>query len=279
MKNRQRGVAALGVALLLLSTMALVALFANRSLLFEQKSAANQTRATRAFELAEAGLEWATAMLNDPRPVDATCTPTAAGLSFRDRYLGGGGAFAPVTTARPSCRIAQGALACSCPEPGNDPALGSGDEPSFGVAFAPVAGDGDSVQLTAWGCTGQSTRCVPGSAQQSADAAAKAGVALKLRPLLRALPVAAVTAAGTVQLGAARLANLDLASHGALVVAGRAIDAATATLQTLAGSPAANTLYAGDAALDRLLAQATDGGAVFNASFGMSPERYRAAAG
>lgn len=279
MKNRQRGVAALAVVLLLLATMALVALAANRALLVEQRSSANQARATRAFELAEAGVEWATALLNDPRPVDAACAPAAAGASLRDKVLGDGAAFAPLASVRPACRIAQGALACSCPEPGNDPALPAGDAPAFGVAFAAVAGDTAAVQLTAWGCSGQAARCVPGAARPDADATAKVTAVLKRRPLLRVLPVAAVTAGGAVQLGAARVANLDRASHGALAVAGSGIDPTGATLQTLAGSPPANALYAADATLARLLAQQPDGSALFNAFFGMTPDRYRGAPG
>ena len=64
---RQRGAASLVVAMILLFGMTMVAFYANRGLLFEQRTSANQYRATSAFEVAEAGLEWATARLNEPQ--------------------------------------------------------------------------------------------------------------------------------------------------------------------------------------------------------------------
>jgi hypothetical protein len=280
-RQRQQGVAALTVALLLLSVMVLIAFFANRGLLFEQKSSANQYRAARAFEMAEAGLEWATAMLNEPRPIDAHCVPAAAGLSFRDRYVPSDAALAltPRAAARPSCRVSAGTLVCSCPDAGHDPELGDVNDPSFSVAFAALPADVRSVQVTALGCTGLGTQCVPGSTQGAADAAAHSSVLLKLRPLLRAAPAAALTAGGAVTLGgAASLANLDGATQGSLVVAGQSIDTAGAALSTLPGSPSANALLARDATLDALMRQASDGSAVFNAFFGMAPERFKGAA-
>jgi len=56
--KQQRGVGTLVISLILLISMTLIAFFANKSLLFEQKTSANQMRSTTAFEAAEAGLEW-----------------------------------------------------------------------------------------------------------------------------------------------------------------------------------------------------------------------------
>ena len=68
--------------MLLFFIISLVAAYAGRNLIFEQKTSANQYRATQAFEAAEAGLEWALAMLNGgdrstpardpPSPIDGT---------------------------------------------------------------------------------------------------------------------------------------------------------------------------------------------------------------
>jgi hypothetical protein len=280
-RHRQRGVATLTLAVLLLFGMALLAFFANRSLLVEQKSAANHYRASIAFEMAEAGLEWATAMLNDPRPIDAQCRPAAGGLSFRDKYLPLDASFtlAPPANARPACRIAAGVLDCSCPDPGANPSLGNGDDPSFGISLAAVATDTQAVRLIAAGCTGQGAQCIAGSAQPRSDALAGASVMLKLRPLLRALPAATLTAGGAVTVaGTVQLANLDAATQGSLVVAGRAVDASrAAALLTVPGSPSANALYASDAALDALLTQTANGSGVFNAFFGMTPESFKQA--
>ena len=283
-RRRQQGVAALTVALLLLSVMALIAFFANRSLLFEQKSSANQYRAVRAFEMAEAGLEWATAMLNEARPIDANCAPAAAGTSFRDKYVPSDTALAlvPLASARPSCRVSAGALVCSCPDAGHEPALGDVNDPSFSVAFAGVAADTGSVQVSALGCTGLGTQCVPGSTQGRADAVAHVSVALKLvTAAARPAGSAAHRRRGRHDRRPASLANLDSATQGGLVVSGQTIDVGAAALTTLPGSPAANALLANDSVLDALAHQASDGSAVFNAFFGMtpgSPAERRAAA-
>ena len=61
----QRGAVALVVALVLLFGMTLIAFFANRTMIFEQRTSANQYRYTKAFEVADAGIEWAIARLND----------------------------------------------------------------------------------------------------------------------------------------------------------------------------------------------------------------------
>ena len=55
MVQRQRGVAALVVTLLLFAAMCLVAAYAHRGVLFEQRASANQYRAAQAFEAAEIG--------------------------------------------------------------------------------------------------------------------------------------------------------------------------------------------------------------------------------
>src|SRR5690242_1966024 len=107
----QRGAAALVVTMLLLFAMVLVAVFANRQLMFEQRSAANQVRSTLAFEAAEAGLEWAVAQLNTNRRIDATCQPSAdpAAASFRSRYLAiarGTGLITPTTWNQAGTAIA-----------------------------------------------------------------------------------------------------------------------------------------------------------------------------
>ena len=272
-RGSQRGVGALAVTMLLLFTMSFIALFANRSLLFEQRSSANQYRSMRAFEMAEAGVEWATAMLNDPRAIDARCVAAASGVSFRDKYLphDTNFRFTPVTNVRPACRVSGNALACACPQPGDAVDLGASNDASFSVTLAEVAGDPGSVQLTAWGCTGQGTQCVPGSAHGASDATARVSIVLKLKPLLRVIPAAAVTAGGAVDIsGPVAISNLDVASSGALIHAGLGITTASSvTLATLPGSPPLNALIGNDSALDS--------GTLFNAFFGMTPDRFMTA--
>lgn len=83
---KQRGAASLIVVMLLFFVLSLTAAYTNRNLIFEQKTSANQSRSTAAFEAAEAGIEWALAQLNGGI-VDTSCTDTAPTDSFQQRYL------------------------------------------------------------------------------------------------------------------------------------------------------------------------------------------------
>jgi hypothetical protein len=118
--------------MLLFFVMAMVAAYANRALIFEQKISANVYRLTKAAEAAEGAAEWAVAELNGGR-IDATCSAssTVADNSFRQRYLTQDslGVYVPVTLAQagvaapPSLsqtcyKNAAGALVCSCPTNG-----------------------------------------------------------------------------------------------------------------------------------------------------------------
>ncbi|WP_295636501.1 pilus assembly PilX N-terminal domain-containing protein [uncultured Methylibium sp.] len=280
-RHAQRGLGALGVALVLLFAMTMVAFFANRSLLFEQRSSANQYRSVQAFEAAEAGLEWATARLNDPRTIDAACRPVtgAAGAarSFRVRYtpLTTGLAFAPASAARPGCSLDATALSCSCPSDDSAPSLRD-DAPGFTVEFSAVRGDPESLHIVSRGCSGLGTQCVPGTALGPADATATVQAVLKLRPAIRSIPVAAVTAGDAVTInGALRLTNADIRTQGYVVHAGGAVDVDTArSVTTLPGSPPANAVIARDESLARLAAQDADGAALFIAWFGATPAQF-----
>lgn len=147
-RSNQRGAAALVVAMVLLFGMTLVAFFGNRTMIFEQRTSANQYRYTKAFEMADAGVEWAIARLNDPQVLPAyaapmasstsgayvncspATTPTAALRSFRDRYVQPTAAAPPTTTTGwlnpvstifPGCQVdpTSGAMTCDCPTAGS----------------------------------------------------------------------------------------------------------------------------------------------------------------
>lgn len=280
-RSRQRGVAALAVSLLLLFAMGLLAFFTHRNLLFEHKASANQYRSTRAFEMAQAGLDWAVAMLNDPRKIDARCQAAAMGLSLRDRYVpsDAGGAFNPATSAHPACRIEDAALACRCPAAGIEPDLASGHEPMFRLSVSDVPGDTGSVRVSAQGCTGPHSPCVPSAAPPGAQASARVEQTLKRKHLLRLLPTAALTAGGSVDVAGVAFGNLDADSNGTLVLAGRGVSlGASPRLATLPGSPAGDAVIENDASLAALAAQGADGAALFTSLFGMDYERLRLAA-
>ena len=89
MRGAQRGAGAIVAVVLLYVAMAIIVIFANRNLIFEQKTSANQYRSTLALEAAEAGIEWASTMLNKSGLINNTCIDltSGSGFSFRDKYL------------------------------------------------------------------------------------------------------------------------------------------------------------------------------------------------
>ena len=83
-----QGSAALAITVMLLLLSTIAVLYLNRSVLFEQRTVANQMQATQAHEVAEAGVEWATGMLNAPFDIGANCNLlTTTNQSFRKRYV------------------------------------------------------------------------------------------------------------------------------------------------------------------------------------------------
>lgn len=265
--QRQRGAAALVVALILLFAMALVVAFANRNLVFEQRSSANQYRSTQAFEAAEAGAEWALAQLNTNQRIGPDCRPSVdpAATSFRSRYLDTArpsGVLTPRTwndagvaaALQPICVRADAGWACHCPATGlaSLPApTGAMPAAAFAVRFVPSAKPG-VVHVVANGCTSLAGACLAGSTGRP-DASAKIELTLALLPGLRTAPVATVTARGGFDAGSAAigLRNSDPAT-GVAVDAGGAINAPMAQLTPPAGAPQTGLLVGDDAALAAL---------------------------
>lgn len=284
-----RGVASLAVAMLLLFASSIVLFYLNRGLIFEQKTSANQLRSTIAFEAAEAGLEWATGMLNAPQDISDTCAFLATtDRSFRRKYVQTQFATASEVIAAsnvfPGCKIDGTALSCSCPDvPVSGTAvasLGTTTAPGFTIAFANVAGDPEAVQVTSTGCSAQGGPCTPATSAD-ADATATVSVILKLRPLLRAAPSAALSCGTSCTIGgSARIANTDPASNGITIDAGTlATVANTSTLETVPGVPTRNSVIENDAALERLSSADTStcsGSLMFGAYFGSSLQEYAA---
>jgi len=198
LRNHQRGGATLIVTVMLFLAMALAAFAVNRHLVFEQRSAANQARATQAFEAAEAGLEWGQAQLNNTQRIDATCQPSTdpSARTFRERMLSidRGTGMVTVAALRPSCVRTAGGWSCSCPIDGPaTPSAPNGAEPApaFALQFQAGARAG-SVRVGATGCTSLAGACLPGSTN-TADANAHHELTLALFAGLRTLPSSALT--------------------------------------------------------------------------------------
>jgi Tfp pilus assembly protein PilX len=264
---RQRGAAALVVTMMLFFAMVLVAVFVNRNLVFEQRSSANQYRATQAFEAAEAGLEWAQAQLNSGARLGPDCLAAsdATATTFRARYLGytkATAAFVPVTwnnagnatALQPTCVRTDSGWACSCPA-ASGPMLaapaGNGPAPAFTLQFLAGAKPG-IVRVIATGCTRLAGACMPGSTV-SVDATARVQVDLGLLGGLRTPPAAALTTRGAFDADAALIGvhNPDPDS-GIAIHAGGSIAAGHARLSTPAGASLASALAGNDAALAAL---------------------------
>lgn len=297
----QRGVGSLIVSLILLFSMTLVAFFVNKSLIFEQKTSANQYRSTKAFEAAEAGIEWATAQLNNVEFTNTSCVALGAGStnSFRDRYLAysATSGFTPVSTIQPGCSISMvGGVptsTCSCPTAGNA-ALASATNPTFTVKFEAVnattlpngTADTESVLVTSYGCTSADARCVPGAANTLvADAYQKISVILKLKPSLQSVPAAAITTGGSLKLtsSASSVSNTDPSANGFLVDSGGGINNVGVagcngafkdfqTTTTLPGTPWQNAMIGNDASLSALSANPD---AMFQTYFGSTIAQFK----
>ena len=296
--RRQRGAAALAVSMVLLFAMTLVAFFANRGILFEQKSSANQMRSTRAFEAAEAGLEWAAAMLNDSRLISTSCVATVGEpASFRDKYVPGGSPtnLNPVANSRPGCRIApNGTLTCGCPAIGSTAAVFNATDPNFTVEFTDVPSDPEAVIVTSFGCVNQNAACTAAN-NAAGDANARVTVMLKLRPVLRAAPAAALTTGGWAQVcGSFNITNTTAAANGYLVNSGGQTQIGNGTylsgtmppgapncgggggqtLGTTPGTPIASAIVANDTSLSSISGSSDT---MFAAFFGTTLAQYIAA--
>jgi hypothetical protein len=287
----QRGAAALIVVMLLFFIVSLVAAYAGRNLIFEQKTSANQYRATQAFETAEAGLEWALAMLNGGR-IDAACTPpdpvNNALPSFRQRYLNidVDGHYAPrlwadnLTRERPSCVQSDTGWNCSCPSGAAPTPLipaGTVTRPAFRVCFEAVdPPQPGAVRVVATGGTTFATvdrPCEEAGEGTAGEAAATVSVVVALSSALPAPPMAALTAVGNLTNSASMtLVNTDPQANGVTANLGGSFPGwpLEPVRVTVPGSSATRSVIEGDA---ELAAKSPE--QLFKSLFRMRPDTYK----
>jgi hypothetical protein len=290
---RQRGVATLVVVGVLFLILSMVAAYTNRNLIFEQRTLGNQYRATQAFEAAEAGVEWALAMLNGGR-ITTACTPGADTTlsSFRQRYLSIDAATGAV---QPQPNVAAGSWAscvhdgtnwvCSCPVTGS-PSLsvpeGTGVFPAFRVRFLalpdPAARPG-AVRLQVNGCTRLVADCLDFPATGVAgEGRASIEALIALKSALPSPPVAAVTVRDDFDLEGQAFGafNPSPGSSGIAVMAGGTLaNKASLRFGSTPGTPAiaAELVREGDTALGN--PHIPSGERLFGAVFAASPANYR----
>lgn len=180
MKNpfpcRQRGVITLAIMLALLTAMLITLWAANRNLLLEWRQSVNQANAAAAFEAADAGLDWATAMLNDAARIGSDCRPSPlSAQSFREQQLDTALASFTPRALRPTCTRSAAGWNCSCAGlSGADPV----GEPAFSLRFEAGAVAGQ-VRIAATGI--------------HRDASARHTTLVELQPALPQPPAAALT--------------------------------------------------------------------------------------
>ena len=291
-RDAQRGMATLAIALIFLVSMTAVVFFASRNLIFEQKTSANQTRATKAFEAAEAGVEWALANLNNQsRILAATCLVDPAALpanqSFRDRIATIASTLVVTPTGRSvACVRTATGLDCNCPDAGN-PAPAAGDGPSFQVAFstAPLLATGTPqprlMQIVATGCDSRGSQCIAGGS--ASDATAQVRILAGVVPMMINTPASPLTACLGVDLSNAAagmvITNVNQEVGGVTVNSGGTYSSNTTgiNLNSVPGSPDAASIYRGDASL-AAICPATTGqeSSMFFAFFGMTKDDFKA---
>jgi Tfp pilus assembly protein PilX len=277
--STQRGLASLIVVVIIFVAMGMAMVYASRNLTMETRISGNQYRATLAMEAAEAGLEWATAMLNKSENINASCTTSAVSgdVSFKKKYLvvdtTNGAITAGAGTVHAACVSNQNASGwtCSCPAAGTAPSPSgvtpaSGYRPSFAVAFvtSPVSG---TVQLVSYGCTAPIS-----DATCTGDGAATVRVAVGGVSGLATPPAAPLTARGRVSIGNAALGviNGDPSSNGITINAGMDIDASNVRVTSVPGTPPQSTLVGNDVTLRN-----TTEDQMFATFFGMSKTSYK----
>jgi hypothetical protein len=308
LRRTQAGAATLAVVMMLFFIVSLTAAYTARNLIFEQRTASNQYRATQAFEAAEAGLEWALTQLNAGR-IDTTCAPTddAAFGTFRQRYLTlttpavgdvrrvprtvAQSAPLPALAASPTgfqwaaCVFNGTTWVCSCPTNG-DPVLavpeGAGPFPAFAVRFADQTARQGIVRVEVNGCNSLDWECLVRIRDEiGAGTVCRSTLCsmVALHGAARVTPAAAVTARGAVTVTGTGVTvrNTDVAS-GALTVRAGGTLTGTPALQGAPGTPGARSVLDNDASLrDPALADDTAecAGCLFTATFGVRPSSYR----
>ncbi|MGQ3051774.1 MAG: PilX N-terminal domain-containing pilus assembly protein [Roseateles sp.] len=284
----QHGAATLVVVMVLFLVMAMLAAYANRTMMFEQRISSSYFRASVAQEAAEAGLEWGIAQLNG-EAINGSCEPVPTGgtrfidrylsLSVADRAIRQSGAFVASTLV--DCTRNGNGWTCRCPALGAwaapAPAAGTAVTPSFGIRIQPLndaalpSGAG-TVLLKSLGCT-QSvvSTCAGGELNSRAAQGAIVHEALvALVSAVRSPPAAPLVVKGDVTVTGTGLGlhNTDPRSAGSLYAIGGTVTGFNESrLSSVPGTSPSQARIAGDDTL-------RDSPDVFKMFMGATRARY-----
>ncbi|MFT7773231.1 PilX N-terminal domain-containing pilus assembly protein [Roseateles sp.] len=292
----QRGAATLIIVMVLFLVMALLAAYANRSLVFEQRISGSYYRASMAQELAEGGVEWALAMSNSTG-IDANCQPVATGGErFIDRYITVSAADrnmkarnATVNQRRDvvaDCAQTPSGLACRCPARGTrttQPVTAEAGAlvPSVGISM----GINDpsffgSFGVRSLGCSFSSVdQCkTTTTLSQRAAATSVQTTALAIVAAVPSSPASPLTVRGsltTTGSGGLGLHNTDARSGGLLVLSGGPMPALDdGRMDSLPGTPSSQMYVFDDTTLKAVSSQ-QDRDRLFQTFLGIKPAGYR----
>ncbi|MEY4428152.1 MAG: hypothetical protein RLZZ182_841 [Pseudomonadota bacterium] len=261
------GLAALVVVMGLFLVLALVATYANRNIIIEQRISSGSVRSERAAQAADSAVDWVSAMLNSGA-IDTRCQPTTdASLGdFRSRYLlrnsetNGYDYVARSITSLSNkyyagCRlVSSGELSCICPNAGNlglNPLAGDDNSAAFRVNYdAPVAAGSaetraGTVTIQVRGCANAGTAsqgCLANVDHPATDAIVDVRAHLGLVKALPAVPAATITTGRYLDASSAtalHIANTD-PTTGIGIQTGGAATWPSGTVPTVSG-PAGST--------------------------------------
>lgn len=282
--SRQRGFGGLAIVMILMFIISIVVLFFNRGVLGDLRTVGTTNKAIVAHQAAEAGIEWATGMLNTPYDITGDCSLlNTTNQSYRKKYVqaGAGTAISVATGVTSGCKMEGTTLHCACPNSGAAVSPNTLELPSFTISFAPVASDVEAVQVTAVGCAAQSGICSAATASNT-DAVATITQTLKMRKLLRAAPAAPLTCGTSCTVGGSfDVINYDQLTNGVTVNSGTTTTVAPGgNVFTIPGQPYENSIVANDQSLSSLASADTttcSNSNMFKAYFGSTLQEYAAA--
>ena len=288
--SQQNGAATLVVVMVLFFVMAMMAAFASRNMVFEQRISSNYYRAGAALETAEAGAEWALGMLNGLN-INEACLSDPAANSFRQRYLGINSQTRTITPVRidgsaaADCvRTELNGWQCRCPAaawtaPVGAPAAVANMQPSFHVIFPKpfFSNRAGIVRISSTGCTSSTLADCEGVeiARDSVVAQSVVSVDAALVSALKTPPAMPLVVKGGIALDAdgIGLHNSDNGpSNGLLLLTADPVvpNLIDGRLNSIPGTPPQQAILLNDQAL----ASATPA-LMFAQYFGMSAARYK----
>lgn len=287
----QHGAATLVVVVILFFVMALVAAYANRNLIVEQRVAVNYQEATLANEVAIKGADTLLNLLNAPNVTEQCQVASGGANTLRERLLSfddagkvvpyvadnrlGDGATDVVICDQPT----DGAWSCQCPLNLKPVGIAEASNRSSSARLrisATLPGAGH-LELTSLGCAQGSRNCNENLSSRDGSvgffAQMKRKVRLVLVSALKMPPTSALVATGRVDLGTGMAAANDHASAGGVAIQHGLV--ANGVLDHVRGPGGSGKDFAMllNPALNTL-----DAASFFQRTFGMSLADYRSQA-